>query len=119
MGKNESIIPTTGNKVIDGEAIARALKYHHLGLAVSDLAVSRAFYEKLGFVTVSDTIMRNSIGMEIHFLQSDGPAKDEKNILQDMGDEKHCGHTHACFAVPSVKACKAYLDKALPLRVIE
>ena len=31
-------------------------------------------------------------------------------MLQDLGTTKHCGHTHAAFAVPSVSAARQFLE---------
>ena len=111
MGDPSYIVPATGKKVFEGEPVIRVLKYHHLGLAVTDMEASKAFYSKLGFAAVSNdnpSVMKNAIGMELHFLQADDAAKD--NILMDTPEQKYCGHTHAAFTVPSVSAARGYLE---------
>ena len=68
-------------------------KVDHIGIRVSDKSVSIAFYERLGFETLSDTgfkkdhpvIMRHSSGVVLNLL---GPSNtpNDRNILMD-GDE--------------------------------
>ena len=73
-------------------------KVDHIGIRVSDKSVSIAFYERLGFQTLSDVgferghpiIMRHPSGVVINLL---GPANtpNDKNILMDV-DEKISRH---------------------------
>ena len=72
-------------------------KVDHIGIRVSDKSVSIAFYERLGFKTLSDTgfekghpiIMQHPSGVVLNLL---GPADtpNDKNILMDT-DEKYPG----------------------------
>lgn len=104
----------------DHVPIVSALRYHHLGIAVSDMSQSLAFYKKLGFLPTDNippicergTIIctRNRGGMEIHFIQADGPLEDGKNILMDFPTNKPPGHTHASWAVSSVSGVRSYLE---------
>ena len=90
-------------------------KVDHIGIRVSDKSVSIAFYERLGFKTLSDTgfekghpiIMQHSSGVVLNLL---GPADtpNDKNILMDT-DEKYPGITHVSFKVGSIDAARQFL----------
>ncbi len=92
-------------------------KVDHIGIRVSDKSVSIAFYERLGFRTLSDTgfekghpiIMRHPSGVVLNLL---GPADmpNDKNILMDVG-EKYSGITHVSFKVASIAAAKQFLSE--------
>ena len=97
-------------------------KVDHIGIRVSDRAVSVAFYERLGFRTLSDTgfdrghpiIMQHPSGVVLNLL---GPADtpNDRNILMDV-DEKYPGITHVSFRVASLDAAKAFLaEHGIPL----
>ena len=68
-------------------------KVDHIGIRVSDKSVSIAFYERLGFRTLSDTgfekghpiIMQHPSGVVLNLL---GPADtpNDKNILMDTDE---------------------------------
>ena len=90
-------------------------KVDHIGIRVSDKAVSVAFYERLGFQTLSDTgfekghpiIMQHPSGVVLNLL---GPTDmpNDRNILMDV-DGKYPGITHVSFKVDSIDAAKAFL----------
>ena len=90
-------------------------KIDHIGIRVSDKSVSIAFYERLGFQTLSDVgferghpiIMQHPSGVVINLL---GPANtpNDKNILMDV-DEKYPGITHVSFKVGSIDAARQFL----------
>ena len=90
-------------------------KVDHIGIRVSDKSVSIAFYERLGFRTLSDTgfekghpiIMQHPSGVVLNLL---GPADtpNDKNILMDT-DEKYPGITHVSFKVGSIDAARQFL----------
>ena len=90
-------------------------KVDHVGIRVHDKAVSIAFYERLGFRTLSDSgfeqghpvIMQHPSGVVLNLL---GPsnAGGEHNILMDVA-EKHPGITHVSFKVASIEAAKQAL----------
>ena len=97
-------------------------KVDHIGIRVSDKAVSIAFYERLGFRTLSDTgfekghpiIMQHPAGVVLNLL---GPADmpNDRNILMDVG-EKYPGITHVSFKVASLEAAKRFLaEHGIPL----
>ena len=89
----------------------------HIGIRISDRAVSTAFYEKLGFATVTDAgfdqghpiIMRHPSGVTLNLL---GPstAGEGTNILMDVSD-KHPGITHFALHVRSLEDTKAFLAR--------
>ena len=90
-------------------------KVDHIGIRVSDKSVSIAFYERLGFRTLSDTgfekghpiIMQHPSGVVLNLL---GPADtpNDKNILMDT-DEKYPDITHVSFKVGSIDAARQFL----------
>ena len=97
-------------------------KVDHIGIRVSDKSVSIAFYERLGFRTLSDTgfekghpiIMQHPSGVVLNLL---GPADtpSDRNILMDV-DEKYPGITHVSFKVTSLDDAKQFLaDQGIPL----
>ena len=97
-------------------------KVDHIGIRVSDKSVSIAFYERLGFRTLSDVgferghpiIMQHPSGVVINLL---GPANtpNDKNILMDV-DEKYPGITHVSFKVGSIDAARQFFEKeGIPL----
>ena len=97
-------------------------KVDHVGIRVSDKHVSIAFYERLGFETLSDAgferghpvIMRHPSGVVLNLL---GPSNtpNDRNILMD-GDEKYPGITHVAFKVGSLEATRQFLaEQGIPL----
>ena len=97
-------------------------KVDHIGIRVSDKSVSIAFYERLGFQTLSDAgfekghpiIMQHPSGVVLNLL---GPANMaiDKNILMDV-TEKYPGITHVSFRVASIEAAKQFLaEQEIPL----
>ena len=97
-------------------------KVDHIGIRISDRTASVAFYEGLGFKTLSDTgfeqghpiIMQHPSGVVLNLLgPSDTP--NDRNILMDV-DEKYPGITHVSFKVASIDAAKAFLaELGIPL----
>ncbi len=86
----------------------------HIGLRVTDLAQSRAFYEKLGFEFLVGpigpepvAIMEHPSGVNINFILN-GKTNDAGNILMDV-PEKHPGYTHVALQVSDVEAAHASL----------
>lgn len=87
----------------------------HLGIRVHDLAVSRAFYEKLGFEFVLGpvgpepvAIMKHPGGVEINLVLN-AHETSTTNVLMDV-PEKHPGYTHAALTVDDLDAVKKLLD---------
>ena len=89
----------------------------HLGIRISDIARSRAFYERLGFAVVRDAgydqghpvVMVHSSGVVVNLL---GPSTAEKdtNVLMDVAD-KYSGYTHAALRVESMDETVAALGE--------
>ena len=97
-------------------------KVDHIGIRVSDKGVSIAFYEGLGFETLSDTgfdkghpvILRHSSGVVLNLLGPSNTAND-RNILMDT-EEKYPGITHVSFKVDSMEATRRFLaEQGIPL----
>ena len=97
-------------------------KVDHIGIRVGDKTASIAFYELLGFQTLSDTgfakghpiIMQHPSGVVLNLL---GPATvdDGQNVLMDL-TEKHPGITHVSFKVDSIENAKEYLaERQIPI----
>lgn len=88
--------------------------YHNIGIAVSNLATSVAFYQKVGFKMVSETsslaFLTNRGGLELYLFPCDKGIEDNKNILMDYPTEKYPGHTHISFTVPHVENTRTYLE---------
>ena len=87
----------------------------HVGIRVRSKEVSIAFYESLGFETLSDTgfdqghpiIMQHPSGVVLNLL---GPATltSDTNVLMDQ-DEKPAGITHVSFKIADMDTAKAVL----------
>ena len=97
-------------------------KVDHIGIRVSDKAVSVAFYERLGFRTLFDAgfeegnpiVMQHPSGVALNLL---GPADmpNDRNILMDT-EEKYPGITHVSFKVASIDDARRFLaDHDIPL----
>ena len=97
-------------------------KVDHVGIRVTDPAVSIAFYERLGFRTFSDTgfyqghpiIMQHPSGVVLNLL-GPGNMPNDKNILMDV-EEKYPGITHVSFNVSSMGTTRRFLEEdGIPL----
>ncbi len=88
---------------------------NHVGLRVTDLETSRAFYEKLGFVFLAGPIgpepvavMEHPSGVNINFILNSSDTT-PKNVLMDI-PEKHAGYTHIALEVSDMDSTTAYLQ---------
>lgn len=96
-------------------------RINHVGLRVRDLAVTRAFYEKLGFAFLVGpvgpepvAIMEHPSGVNINFILN-GDADADTNMLMDV-PEKHPGFTHIALEVDDLAAAEKQLaDMDIPL----
>ena len=84
-------------------------RINHLGIRVFDLAVSRAFYEQLGFVFLVGpvgpepvAIMEHPSGININFILN-AANKTESNVLMDE-PVKQAGYTHVALEVNDMDA---------------
>ncbi|MBV8650174.1 MAG: VOC family protein [Alphaproteobacteria bacterium] len=91
--------------------------YAHIGIRVHDLARSRAFYERLGFVFVAGplgpepvALLRHPSGVEINLILNAASAS-SPNMLMDL-PEKYPGYTDMALAVGDVGAVEAALRDA-------
>lgn len=87
---------------------------NHLGLRVQDLAESRAFYEKLGFIFIVGpigpepvAIMEHPSGVNINFILNSN-SEISHNILMDI-PEKHPGYTHVALTVSNIESVEAFI----------
>lgn len=98
-------------------------RINHLGLRVKDLGVSRAFYEKLGFVFIAGpvgpepvAIMEHPSGVNINFiLNADQGCS--SNILMDLA-EKKTGYTHVALEVTDAESALKAVE-ALGIEITE
>ncbi len=91
------------------------MKVDHVGIRISDKAVSIAFYAGLGFELLGDVgfekghpiIMQHPSGVVLNLL---GPttAKAGENILMDE-EQKYPGITHFALRVKSVEKAEAFV----------
>lgn len=92
---------------------------NHVGLRVTDLDQTRAFYEKLGFEFLVGpmgpepvAIMEHPSGVNINFILN---ANTGGNILMDVA-EKHPGYTHFALNVTDLDTVISQLDElGIPL----
>jgi lactoylglutathione lyase len=91
-------------------------RINHVGLRVTDLEITREFYDKLGFKFIAGpigpepvAIMEHPSGVNINFiLNSNDQFK--KNILMDI-PEKHTGYTHVALEITDTEAVENNLQK--------
>jgi lactoylglutathione lyase len=90
-------------------------RVNHVGLRVTDLAVTRAFYEKLGFVFLVGpvgpepvAIMEHASGVNFNFVLNSTDTK-TLNRLMDV-PEKHTGYTHVAIEVTDLASVQAQLE---------
>jgi lactoylglutathione lyase len=79
-------------------------RINHVGIRVTDLAVTREFYGKLGFEFIVGpigpepvAIMEHPCGVNINFILNSNDTK-TLNVLMDVKD-KHTGYTHVALEV--------------------
>ena len=92
------------------------LRVNHVGLRVTDLAITRSFYEKLGFIFLVGpvgpepvAIMEHPSGVNINFILNANDSK-KLNLLMDV-PEKHTGYTHIALEVDDLSKVKSQLDE--------
>ena len=89
---------------------------NHVGIRVKDLAITRAFYEKLGFVFLVGpvgpepvAIMEHPSGVNINFILNASDDSDQ-NLLMDI-PEKHTGYTHVALEITDLGSVQKQLEK--------
>ena len=94
---------------------ANILSYDHVGIRITDRDVSRAFYQKLGFVETDYLAneqaneMETASGMRINLIMNGAKRPNNANILQDE-PIKYAGFTHAAFVVDDIEKLQAWLQ---------
>ncbi len=90
-------------------------RINHVGLRVTNLQITRSFYEKLGFEFIVGpigpepvAIMEHSSGVNINFILNGSESK-TLNLLMDV-PEKHTGFTHIALEVTDLESAQAYLE---------
>lgn len=90
-------------------------RINHVGIRVRDLAVTREFYEKLGFEFVAGpigpepvAIMEHACGININFILNASEDASPENILMDV-PIKHTGYTHVSLEITDRVAVEARL----------
>jgi lactoylglutathione lyase len=77
-------------------AVKEITRINHVGLRVRDLAVTREFYERLGFEFLAGPV---------------GPDSSLKNLLMDE-PKKHTGYTHIALEISDAESVEHQLDAA-------
>ena len=91
----------------DSETI-KIKQIDHIGIRISDLDRSLAFYKVLGFEFEHQSkndavvIISNRQGIEINLIYNANDTNDGRNILMDVG-VKYAGYTHIALGVDSIK----------------
>ena len=92
-------------------------RINHVGLRVRDLAVSRAFYAKLGFEFIAGpmgpepvAVVEHPSGVNINFILNTSEDAASDNILMDRS-EKHAGFTHIAMEVTDLDSVERQLDR--------
>ena len=87
-------------------------------MRVRDLAVTREFYERLGFEFLAGpvgpepvAIMEHPSGVNINFTLNASPDSSPTNLLMDV-PEKHTGYTHIALEITDSDAVERQLNAA-------
>ena len=94
---------------------AAILSYDHVGIRVTDRDVSRAFYQKLGFVETDYLAdeqaneMETASGVRINLIMNGTKRPNNANILLDE-PIKYAGITHPAFIVDDIEKLQAWLQ---------
>ena len=90
-------------------------RINHVGLRVRDLALARAFYEKLGFEFLGGpigpepvAIVEHPSGVNINFILNASSDASPTNVLMDE-PAKHTGFTHIALEITDVEGVKRQL----------
>ncbi len=93
-------------------------RVNHVGLRVRDLAVTREFYEQLGFEFLAGpvgpepvAIMEHPSGVNINFILNASPDASRTNLLMDEA-KKHTGYTHIALEISDAESVERQLVSA-------
>lgn len=88
---------------------------NHVGIRVRDLAVTRAFYEKLGFEFIEGpvgpepvAVMIHPCGVNMNFILNASESADRDNVLMDQ-PTKQTGYTHVALEVSDLESVERQL----------
>lgn len=91
---------------------------NHVGIRVRDLAVSRRFYEKLGFEFIVGpvgpepvAIVEHPSGVNINLILNVSEGASPENVLMDQ-PTKHAGYTHIALEIADPESVERQLDEA-------
>ena len=91
-------------------------RINHVGLRVRDLAITREFYEKLGFEFLVGpvgpepvAIMEHPSGVNINFILNASSDASPINLLMDEA-KKHTGYTHIALEVTNAESVERQLE---------
>lgn len=91
-------------------------RINHVGLRVRDLAVTRKFYEGLGFEFLVGpvgpepvAIMEHPSGVNINFILNASPDAAPHNVLMDE-PTKQAGYTHIALEIEDAPAVRNQLE---------
>ena len=91
-------------------------RINHVGLRVRDLALARAFYEKMGFEFLGGpigpepvAIVEHPSGVNINFILNASSDASPTNVLMDES-AKHTGFTHIALEITDAEGVKRILD---------
>ena len=90
---------------------------NHVGIRVRDLAVSRGFYEKLGFELIVGpvgpepvAIVEHPSGVNINLILNASEDAAPDNVLMDQAT-KHAGYTHIALEITDSESVERQLDE--------
>ena len=93
-------------------------RINHVGIRVRDLAITREFYEKLGFEFLAGpvgpepvAIMEHPSGVNINFILNASVDASPTNLLMDEA-EKHTGYTHIALEITDAEPVRHQLETA-------
>jgi len=99
-------------------------RINHIGIRVRDLAITREFYEQLGFVFIVGPIgpepvavMEHPSGINFNFILNASPEASTQNLLMDSAI-KQTGITHIALEIDNRAAVEAHL-KDLNIAITE
>lgn len=99
-------------------------RINHVGIRVRDLAVTREFYERLGFEFLAGpvgpepvAIMEHASGVNINFILNASSDASLANVLMDE-PKKHTGYTHIALEISDAESVEQQLD-ALGIEITE
>ena len=100
----------------------RILAFDHVGVRVTDVARSLAFYESLGFRVDTENSTETAleivnIGVRLTLIPNGVPTAQRDNVLMDRS-EKWPGYTHVAFVVSSLADIVEWATKS-PVAITE